>query len=330
MAEQELFHMQLHPAKGQEAVEYAKNGLARTGAIGLDFGDDGYRTIAKRRLRGKSMTSFSDSVIDELGRAGVSEKIKKQHPEESRLQLRRRIQKAARLAATYLRQFRDLKPGAIGLIRGGKTPVALVKVTHPSIYGKRVGPWGWYRYRYPVQILGWYEEDKERWPDIRFNPPAPGTFQFLNDRSNLRKAIERWLDHIGVPLRSRDPRTPASDSDDDLDEDDFEFPEGKVLYLKHRARERSAKLARLAKARAMKKEGRLLCKACGFDFANRYGAVGHGYIECHHTLPVSELKPNHRTKLKDVALLCANCHRMVHRRRPWLAMKKLSRLLAHK
>ena len=40
-----------------------------------------------------------------------------------------------------------------------------------------------------------------------------------------------------------------------------------------------------------------------------------------------QLKPKETTKLKDVALLCSNCHRIVHRRRPWLRMKQLSRLL---
>jgi 5-methylcytosine-specific restriction endonuclease McrA len=330
MAEQELFHMQLHPQSKHEVVEYARKGLARTRAIGLDFGDTAERIIVKKRLSRKPLTDFSDSVIDELGRAGEYKKLKKKYPKESRRQIERRVQKAARRAATYLKQFRDLRPGAVGLIRGGNTPVALVKVTQTSFYGRRVNPWGWYRYRYPVQILGWYEEDKLRWPDIQFNPPAPGTFQLLKGRSNLRKAIDRWLGHLGVDPRGLvDQRTPDNGSEDDPGDDDG-FLEGKEAYQKHRTRERSAKLARLAKARAMKEEGRLLCKACGFDFAKRYGTVGHGYIECHHTLPVSELKPNQRTKLKDVALLCSNCHRMVHRRRPWLAMKKLSLLLAHK
>jgi 5-methylcytosine-specific restriction protein A len=29
------------------------------------------------------------------------------------------------------------------------------------------------------------------------------------------------------------------------------------------------------------------------------------------------------TKLSDLALLCANCHRMIHARRPWLSMDEL-------
>jgi 5-methylcytosine-specific restriction endonuclease McrA len=71
------------------------------------------------------------------------------------------------------------------------------------------------------------------------------------------------------------------------------------------------------------------CQACGFDFASRYGALGAGYAECHHLSPLSERPENGwtvelRTKLEDVAVLCANCHRMVHRRRPALSLDELT------
>jgi 5-methylcytosine-specific restriction protein A len=57
------------------------------------------------------------------------------------------------------------------------------------------------------------------------------------------------------------------------------------------------------------------CEACGMDFAKTYGAIGEGYIEAHHLKPVSTLEKM-RTELdpaKDFAVLCANCHRMIHR-----------------
>jgi Adenylate and Guanylate cyclase catalytic domain len=54
-----------------------------------------------------------------------------------------------------------------------------------------------------------------------------------------------------------------------------EFPEGKVLYRMHRARQRNAKLVRLAKSRALKANARLDCAACGFEFAKLI-IVEHG------------------------------------------------------
>ena len=52
---------------------------------------------------------------------------------------------------------------------------------------------------------------------------------------------------------------------------------------------------------------------CGFDFKDKYGELGEGFAECHHTIPVSELKDNQKTTLSDLSILCANCHRMIHR-----------------
>lgn len=112
------------------------------------------------------------------------------------------------------------------------------------------------------------------------------------------------------------------------EQDEEEFPEGKVLYRMHRSRERNRRLAEQVKAAAKKKNGKLACQVCGFNFAESYGTLGDGYIECHHTLPLSSLTATTRTKPQDVALLCSNCHRMVHRRRPWLGISELTTLLS--
>ena len=108
------------------------------------------------------------------------------------------------------------------------------------------------------------------------------------------------------------------------DDDGFsDAPEGRVLTRLHRTRERSRKLVERRKEQVLKEHGRLQCEACQFDFAERYGDHGNGYIECHHVKPVHELRPGERTKLSDLALVCANCHRMIHRSRPWLSLKQL-------
>ena len=111
------------------------------------------------------------------------------------------------------------------------------------------------------------------------------------------------------------------------EEDESEFPEGALKYRQHAARERNPKLVKNAKERARKADGTLKCAACEFDFRAVYGAIGEDFIECHHTIPVSELKSGGKTRLEDVALLCSNCHRMVHRRRPWLRLEELRNLL---
>lgn len=113
---------------------------------------------------------------------------------------------------------------------------------------------------------------------------------------------------------------------DVADADEGDFPEGKILYRLHRIRERNSVLTEKAKRRAAQNGG-LKCAACDFDFLARYGEIGRGYIECHHTLPLSEYLSATRTSLKDLALVCANCHRMLHRKRPWLTIGQLKSVL---
>lgn len=98
------------------------------------------------------------------------------------------------------------------------------------------------------------------------------------------------------------------------EEGEAEAEEGRVLYRLHRVRERKPSLVRKKKESVLKSGASLACEACRFDFARTYPGLGEGYIECHHTVPLAELEPGQRTRLRDLALLCSNCHRMVHHR----------------
>ena len=56
-----------------------------------------------------------------------------------------------------------------------------------------------------------------------------------------------------------------------------------------------------------------LVEICGFSFVEHYGPLGAGFIEAHHTIPISDLQKGSKTSVDDLAMLCANCHRMIHR-----------------
>lgn len=110
-------------------------------------------------------------------------------------------------------------------------------------------------------------------------------------------------------------------------EDDKGFIEGKRILKKHLVRERKPKIIKIAKKRFKEKHGRLYCEVCDFDFLEKYGELGEDFIEGHHTIPVSELEEGQTTKVEDIALVCSNCHKMLHRRRPWLTIRQLSELI---
>lgn len=106
-----------------------------------------------------------------------------------------------------------------------------------------------------------------------------------------------------------------------------EAPEGRLLTRFHLARERSARLVEAKKREALLQTGKLACEACDFDFAQTYGERGEGFAECHHLRPVASLRPGQVTRLSDLALLCSNCHRIVHRGAPWLTVEELKTLV---
>ena len=111
------------------------------------------------------------------------------------------------------------------------------------------------------------------------------------------------------------------------DEDEDEVPEGRVLFRLHRARERDRKLVRRKKASVLAAGGALECEACQIVFGDTYGALGQDYIEVHHRVPL-HVSGETLTRLADLALVCANCHRMIHRSRPWLTVVQLTELIA--
>lgn len=111
-----------------------------------------------------------------------------------------------------------------------------------------------------------------------------------------------------------------------LTDDDESFPEGKLVLKQHLVRERNPKLIARAKELYIQRHGKLICQVCQFDFEEEYGQIGANYIEGHHTKPVSEMLPGEETKVEDIAMVCANCHRMLHRRRPWLSIEELAKV----
>ncbi|CAM3165284.1 5-methylcytosine-specific restriction protein A [Williamsia muralis] len=90
------------------------------------------------------------------------------------------------------------------------------------------------------------------------------------------------------------------------------YPEGSTRTVLVNKYERS----RAAREACIAKHGSK-CKACGLDFQQMYGDIGDGYIQVHHTVPVSQIGSNYQVDpVKDLVPLCANCHVMAHRRRP--------------
>ncbi len=84
---------------------------------------------------------------------------------------------------------------------------------------------------------------------------------------------------------------------------------GKKVYVSVR-RERDPNL----RADAIKLHG-FDCMACGFNFEKHYGETGKDFIEVHHVVPLAEAGRTETNPETDLIVLCANCHRITHRRK---------------
>ena len=156
----------------------------------------------------------------------------------------------------------------------------------------------------------------------------------LHDQSGLSQnshlQAEVWRDFADNPkalMRVADAikcaalDIPAKD-DNGICLDDV-FQEGKLLTRQHFYRERNRSAVSKKTEQTLTKTGKLECEVCGFDFVAVYGELGHGFAEYHHILPLAEAAFVRTTHLRDLAIVCANCHRMLHRARPPLTIDRL-------
>ena len=71
------------------------------------------------------------------------------------------------------------------------------------------------------------------------------------------------------------------------------------------------------------------CEVCGFDFETVYGSIGKGFIHVHHKIPLYKIGESYQADVdKDFALVCPNCHAMLHRNREYpLSIENLREII---
>lgn len=134
------------------------------------------------------------------------------------------------------------------------------------------------------------------------------------------------FERIGTFIASISVVTPPPiTSEYDIDIHSPGASEGNRRLILHLVRERNQGLVQ----RKKKFAASLACEACLFSFSQRYGTGAAAYCEVHHLVPLAEAGQSTRTKLQDLAILCANCHRVVHMRNPPYTLDEIKQMLAH-
>ena len=95
------------------------------------------------------------------------------------------------------------------------------------------------------------------------------------------------------------------------------FTEGQIResFRAHRYRETKLRELKIKEFRDAH-DNRLFCEVpgCGFDFEATYGELGNGFAEVHHLDPMRAMPHEGAiVTTEDLAVVCANCHRMIHR-----------------
>lgn len=147
--------------------------------------------------------------------------------------------------------------------------------------------------------------------------------KYKNDLEALQERAKKVMDIITDPEISEDVKK--------IEEDEVSLmdgaKEGKVIYKLHKVYERSRKIVKQKIKWALATYGKLTCEACDFDFEKRYGDIGKGFIECHHRFPLSKIKKDTITTIDNLALVCSNCHHMLHKDIDNLTVESLREIL---
>ncbi len=70
------------------------------------------------------------------------------------------------------------------------------------------------------------------------------------------------------------------------------------------------------------------CFICGFDFEEKYGVIGKGYIHVHHIVPLSDIREEYQIDpIKDLRPVCPNCHAIIHTEKPPIDIDRLKSLI---
>lgn len=123
-----------------------------------------------------------------------------------------------------------------------------------------------------------------------------------------RELVDPDLDGLGILV------------DLDVYEELLQVSEGRQRLVMHLSRERNRAIVAAKKSLAES----LACEICGFDSLVFYG---RDYCEVHHTVPIAELDEETMTRLDDLSIVCANCHRILHLNSPPMTMDELRRLV---
>jgi hypothetical protein len=146
--------------------------------------------------------------------------------------------------------------------------------------------------------------------------------QSVLDKLDFRAAPEGW----GSPVirywaLDRDRLGGSRYPDEILDDPRYQEGTKKTVTVNRHERNRAAR------GKCIEHYG-IKCFACNFDFEERYGSLGAGFIHVHHLKPLSTINEAYEIDpVADLRPVCPNCHAMIHIGAEQLAIEELKKIL---
>lgn len=157
------------------------------------------------------------------------------------------------------------------------------------------------------------------WSFFKCNRGQVCNINTIERRSDIDFSIQQKQNFIWNLFDKKDPKLINNIPSNENEKFDFDFDQQGVLEGQeitklrlHKFKERNPEIIGRAKEKA-KRENRLFCEVCLFNFETQYPELGNGFIECHHKQHISKGGVR-ETKIEDLAIVCSNCHRMLHRK----------------
>jgi hypothetical protein len=145
---------------------------------------------------------------------------------------------------------------------------------------------------------------------------------FSRTEANLFPATKRRSDAIGVIYFEQEDFLSSDNIASDQGISIESALEGGKKLVQHLRRERSRSLVEAKKRVTRQQFGHLFCVTCGLSEQDLPSEIGEGCFEVHHNVPLAKSNTVVATKLDDLSVVCANCHRMLHRTRPLSSVTK--------
>ncbi|MCK4668453.1 HNH endonuclease [Candidatus Dependentiae bacterium] len=155
----------------------------------------------------------------------------------------------------------------------------------------------------------------------------------INDKQIFQELYSYIVDNFNKIVNNYISEIKDSDEEkqkDDLQDIDQRAIEGNRKLKQHLVIERDPSIIKKKKDKVKEKNGELRCEVCGFLFLDKYGKIGEDFIEGHHLIPLKEIDGQTETNVKDIALICSNCHRMIHKGKPVFTIEELKSKIKQK